>query len=372
MTTMDKIFDIVAEEIGIERDELADDAEFAELGVDTFLAKCIVTRILKETKIILPTTAFTDYPTADDLQAYLATLPITPLVPIKIRGAPPCPASPAFVSSGPLSFVLQGKQQTCTKTLFLLPDGSGSGMAYARLPILDPSVCLIALNSPYLKAPTSTIFTVEGVAAQWAAEIQSRQPHGPYQLGGWSAGGYYSFEVAKCLMRKGERVEKLVLIDSPCRLDFEALPMEVVQYLSTNNLMGNWGNKHPPEWMVNHFDISIRAIQRYMPTPIRGNQVPDVCLIWAGEGVLKNGDRRPSPAEVDMGVKITKMLLERPTTVGAQGWDKLFPGKRLEVASMPGNHFTMVYPPNCASLSSLLADSVRDRKRDRRNRWTMV
>lgn len=64
---------------------------------------------------------------------------------------------------------------------------------------------------------------------------------------------YNSFEIAKYLVCRGERVEKLVLIDSPCRLVYEELPMEIVHYLSKNNLMGNWGTKQPPAWIMNHF-----------------------------------------------------------------------------------------------------------------------
>ncbi|PSN67378.1 alpha/beta-hydrolase [Corynespora cassiicola Philippines] len=266
---------------------------------------------------------------------------------------------PVPVPTVPLSIVLQGKLHSSRKTLFLLPDGSGSAMAYARLPQIDPTICLIALNSPHLRSTSAGSFTMEKIAAIWAAEIQSRQPHGPYHLGGWSAGGYHAFEVAKILMRKGERVEKIVLIDSPCRLDYGALPLEVVDYLCANNLMGNWGNKGPPEWLVKHFQLSIQAIEKYTPTPMRQPDTPDVFIIWANEGVLRKEQRRPS--ELDMSVEITRMMIERPETNGPLGWDKLFPGSKLQVARMPGNHFTMMQPPNCSSLSRLIRSSMRDR-----------
>ncbi|KAF2878223.1 polyketide synthase [Massariosphaeria phaeospora] len=365
-TIIDKIFDILAEEIGVERDELVGDCEFADLGVDNLLAKSIISRIEKLVEFTLVATIFDNYPTAADLQSHLyQTLKLPGL------GSPnSVPPHPVSARPGPLSFVLQGKPQACLKTLFLLPDGSGSGMAYARLPQIDPEICLIALNSPYLRAPTTTNFTVDGIAALWATEIQSRQPHGPYFLGGWSAGGYYSFEVTKYLQRKGEKVEKLVLIDSPCRLVYEALPIEVVHFLSARNLMGNWGSKSPPAWMVDHFDISIRAIENYMPTPLQGVHMPDVCIIWAEEGVLKRGDGRSTG--LDMNVKITQMLVERPQNKGALGWDRLFSGATVKVARMPGNHFTIVYPPNCVSLSALLRDSMHDRNGEIRGLWERV
>lgn len=350
MIAMERPFDIIAEEIGVERDELVDDCEFADLGVDKYLAKSILSRFHDELKLDLSASTFDEYPTAGELLGMLSRNPS--LEPSPEPEQAPTPRSTGIETpppkfSSPLSFLLQGRPQSCSKTLFLLPDGSGSGMAYARLPQLDPDICVIVLSSPYLRAPTSTTFTVPGIAALWSTEIQSRQPHGPYFLGGWSAGGYYSFEVAKHLMAAGERVEKLVLIDSPCRLVYEALPMEVVTFLSANNLMGNWSSQRPPQWLVDHFEISIHAIERYMPTPMQGQDIPAVCIIWAEECVLKAGDQRLTVLNMDM--KILRMLIERPELEGALGWERLFPGAKIEVARMPGNHFTIVFPPNVSS-----------------------
>jgi thioesterase domain-containing protein/acyl carrier protein len=336
----DKILNIVAEEVGISRDELDGDTEFADLGVDVILAKSIVSKIAEKTGLRLPDTTFNDYSTVDSLRSHLQES-LKPSVETTNHGKPNS-SSPA--PANPLSIVLQGKVASAKTTIFLLPDGSGSAAAYLRLPAIDPSICLIGMNSPFLNASKEEKFSVEGIAAMWADEIRQRQPEGPYILGGWSAGGYYSFEVAKYLVRKGERVKKLVLIDSPCRLVYEELPMEVVHYLSTNNLMGNWGTKQPPAWMINHFDMSIRAISEYVPTPMEPPGLPEAFIIWAKDGVLKNADT--AGTGLDLNVKVTRMLLQRPDSDGPLGWDRLFPGTKLSLAKMPGNHFTIVHPPN--------------------------
>ncbi|WP_206957064.1 type I polyketide synthase [Trinickia acidisoli] len=43
--------------------------------------------------------------------------------------------------------------------------------------------------------------------------LRSQQPHGPYILGGWSAGGRLAFEVASLLERQGERVLGVLMFD---------------------------------------------------------------------------------------------------------------------------------------------------------------
>ncbi|KAF1967773.1 alpha/beta-hydrolase [Bimuria novae-zelandiae CBS 107.79] len=268
-----KILNIIAEEIGVERDELTDDSEFVDYGVNGVLAKAIVARIANDVNTGLQSSIFDDYPTVADLRDHLEKQLELPTRSHSNRAR----ATP----KDPLSFILQCQPATASKTLFLLPDGSGSSMGYARLPRIDLDIYLIALNSPFLRGPNSSSFTVESIFGLWVQEVQRRQPRGPYYLSGWSAGGYYSFAVTKLLVAKGENVEKLILIDSPCRLVYEELPMEVVRYLSSHNLMGNWGDKKPPEWLVNHFDISIRAISKYKPSPMRADATPDVSIIWA-------------------------------------------------------------------------------------------
>ncbi|KAF2661513.1 alpha/beta-hydrolase [Lophiostoma macrostomum CBS 122681] len=253
---------------------------------------------------------------------------------------------------------MQGHPAKSKRTLFLLPDGSGSGMAYVMLPEIHPDLCVVCMNSPFLEAPAGTAFTVESIAAIWVEEIRRQQLEGPYLLGGWSAGGYYSFEVAKILLRDGQKVEKLLLIDSPCRLVYEPLPFEVVQFLSTQNMMGGYGPRKPPEWMIRHFDMTLKAVSAYHPTPMETQYTPAISIIWASDPVLE--ESQCAATGLDFNVKVTRMLLRRPESDGPQGWDTLFPGSRLSIEKSPGNHFTMVFPPHCDALGAILRDSLRD------------
>jgi amino acid adenylation domain-containing protein len=56
--------------------------------------------------------------------------------------------------------------------------------------------------------------TVESMAADYVSEIRRMQPHGPYFIAGHSFGGLVSFEIARQLVRAGERVSFLGLIDT--------------------------------------------------------------------------------------------------------------------------------------------------------------
>ncbi|MCJ1403880.1 hypothetical protein MMC11_007103 [Xylographa trunciseda] len=394
---VDAIFSVIAEEAGVSRSELSSADDFAELGIDDLLARSIVSHITATLKLDFLPTIFKDYPTVEELQKYLhkttsppaapskslppkSTKPTTPPAPSPrkhpVKPTPKAPSTPT-----PLSILLQNTPATTARTLFLLPDGSGSGMAYARIPALSPNVCLIGMNSPFLTTPTPSTsapgtpaftLTIEALAPLWIAEIRARQPHGPYLLGGWSAGGYYSFEVAKQLLREGEAVSTLVLIDSPCRLEFEPLPPAVIAYLAAENLLGSWGARQPPAWFVEHFAGTIEAVGRYMPTPMTAlrERMPRVHVIWSTDGVLE--DVEAARGRLDLGVKVTRFLLEARTDFGLHGWERLLPGAEVLVAKMPGNHFTMVHPPHATELGNLLRDVVQTDEGKRKSSWEVV
>ncbi|GKT55143.1 FAD binding domain-containing protein [Colletotrichum tofieldiae] len=242
-------------------------------------------------------------------------------------------------------------------------------MSYARIPSLGPGICLYGLNSPFLLEPEKFL-PIPDIAPIWAAEVRRLQPKGPYILGGWSAGGYYCFEVAKYLMNNEKEddgrpvaIEKLILIDSPCRTIFEALPMVVVNTLSSQGLMGNWGTKEAPKWLLDHFDATIARVEEYRPSPLtiasQQQVLPKVFILWATNGVYASGEAAASG--LDMNSKVTKFMLEDRIDFGPNGWDILFPrGTQIALATTPGTHFTLIFPPNTSHIASRIRDILSD------------
>jgi thioesterase domain-containing protein len=66
--------------------------------------------------------------------------------------------------------------------------------------------------------------TIEAMAADYLQGIRLIQPSGPYYLLGYSLGGLVMFEVAHQLLKQGEQVALLVLIDPSAPYDMENAP----------------------------------------------------------------------------------------------------------------------------------------------------
>lgn len=57
--------------------------------------------------------------------------------------------------------------------------------------------------------------TFEEAAADYIRELRTVQPHGPYYLAGFSGGGLHAYEMAHQLIRDGEQVAFLGMLDTP-------------------------------------------------------------------------------------------------------------------------------------------------------------
>ena len=349
--TIDKSFDIIGEAIGVDPFDIQDDETWRFLGIGPLLASALASDLRKQLSLDVNLEDFENYPTVGQFKDFLRRgqsslnndLPKETTQP---RSEPADPWEGIAKPKVPLSIILQGHPDKSKINIFLFPDGSGAGGAYGSLPPQGNDICIIGMNSPFLRQAEAFTCSVERMARLWIDELRKIQPIGrSYILGGWSAGGYYSFEVAKLLAAGGEKVERLILIDSPCRLEFEALPEEVVAELTRKGLMGASGQKKAPDWLVQHFTSTVISVRSYMPTAMAQGTVPPIVnFIWVKEGLVKNVAE--SGLDVDLTVRVTRFLLEPRDDLKTVGWEKLLPGADYQFDYMTGNHFQITQAPH--------------------------
>ncbi|HYR06445.1 MAG TPA: thioesterase domain-containing protein, partial [Longimicrobium sp.] len=100
--------------------------------------------------------------------------------------------------------------------LFFFPPAGGTVTHYADLARhMGPEQPFLALHAPGLTGDEEPLDSVAAMAARFVEEIRAAQPHGPYWLGGWSAGGTVAFQAAHLLRAAGEAVALLAIVDSP-------------------------------------------------------------------------------------------------------------------------------------------------------------
>ena len=194
---------VIARTMGVEINELTPYTDLHALGLDSLMAIVLRATLKEELDLNVEPTFFTNNETMRDIEIALGLESGTAAT------SPACGSRRESISEKnqslhappqAASVLLQDSTvDSVLKQLFLLPDGSGSPVAYATLPLLIDSVRLYGLQCPYLYKPDEFICGFQSVADAYVAEIRRRQPHGPYHLGGWSAGGVLAFEAVRHL-----------------------------------------------------------------------------------------------------------------------------------------------------------------------------
>ena len=372
---VDTIRATIADEMGVPVEEIVGQTDLASLGMDSLMTLTILANLRETTGQELSPDFFVDNPsiTAIENALYPKSKPSLP-IPTAIVEKSAEDALAVFekstqkASTPPkaTSFLLQGNPKTATQTLFLFPDGSGSASSYASISPISPSTTAVyGLNCPFMKTPADFTCGIPGVATIYKTEVQRRQSHGPYRLGGWSAGGVVAYEVARQLIHEdSETVDRLILLDSPCPLRLEPLPSRLHHFLDRIGLLGT-GAGEAPEWLLPHFDAAIKALDAYKPASMlihnnnnnnnhnndnnddddNANKAPKKTLaIWATDGVCgMPGDAQLPLEEGDP--RSMRWLLENRTDFGSNGWDALLDVRTMRFATVRGNHFTMMRVP---------------------------
>lgn len=361
----------IAEETGVAVEEIDGTTNLAALGLDSLMSLTIMGKLRESTGDDLPSDFFANNPTMNAIEEALGVQQkpkqaqqIESNTQREVKEEPSTGSAKTdsqpdnslipFPHKHPdaTSVLLQGSAET-PKALFLFPDGSGSATSYSSLPRLAPrsSLAVYALNSPFLKSPTSFPKSVPTLTSLYLNEVRRRRPHGPYILAGWSAGGVVAYEACLQLYREGETVDRLILIDAPCPMDLGLLPSHLHEWFNEQGILGQDGNsKGTPDWLIPHFDASVRALAAYQPTLAIKSQpehaIPRTYMIWAKDGVCKYPDD-PRPATPEGGAPTgMRWLLENREGERLKygGWDQVLgEAAVVETGIVEGvNHFTLM------------------------------
>ncbi|EZF34881.1 hypothetical protein H101_01568 [Trichophyton interdigitale H6] len=354
-----KSFDnLLSKEVGISIATLKRDVQLKELGVDSLMTLEILNRSQELFGIELPRHIFHSSATLDsihnDLIPLLCTTTVAPTASGGQNNAVTLPATTTLLQSGATTARI-------THTLFLFPDGSSSAASYAHLPPISSSTRVYRLNCPYLKdSEKLRSCTINSLIPSYVVEIRRRQPHGPYYLGGWSAGGILAYEAARELYNQGETTSRLILLDPPNPIGLEKLPPNLCHFFETIGLFGVGPERCAPPWLAKRFIAFIDVLDTYKPSGQPAAFAPPTRILWARDGVCEASESRLRP-DFDKGVETREMkwLLNNRTNIDPNGCDSMVGLENLKFEGLDGaNHFTMLRGESARRVSEFISRSL--------------
>jgi len=197
------LVDLLAQMFGVDRSSLSATARFFDLG-GTSLEILKLTRILHQRFGFAATlTTVLQHSSARELAAAVSRgaqsrVEYEPLVPLQLTG-----------NGTPL---------------FLVHPGDGGTFVFVNLAkYFVNERPIYAIRARGFNLGEECFNSFEEVVRTYVEAIRRRQPKGPYAIAGYSMGASISFEIAKCLIAQGERIEFLGCIDGqPCGSESEA------------------------------------------------------------------------------------------------------------------------------------------------------
>ena len=116
-------------------------------------------------------------------------------------------------SEAPLDYVYSAHEDKAS--LVFIHTGSTGSEAYYSLANDIRDCCSFSVIEQYNIYHQDDIREgIPAIAAKYIEILKMRQPHGPYNLGGWCYGGMIAYEMACQLKEAGEDMGSLILIDS--------------------------------------------------------------------------------------------------------------------------------------------------------------
>jgi thioesterase domain-containing protein/acyl carrier protein len=105
-----------------------------------------------------------------------------------------------------------------TETPLFIVHALGGGIDYVAelAPFINADIPIYGLQATGFAPGEEPLKTIEEMAELYVDGIRQVQPHGPYRVAGWSAGGTIAYAMARRLIEMGGKVGFLGLLDSVC------------------------------------------------------------------------------------------------------------------------------------------------------------
>jgi len=112
--------------------------------------------------------------------------------------------------------IIQLNDKGNNEPIFFCPPIQGIGSVFSKLSkMIEPDFLCYALESRGYSERKNPHSDLVEMASYYIDEIKKIQKEGPYKLVGWSFGGALAVEIAQQLVRLGDEVKNVILLDTP-------------------------------------------------------------------------------------------------------------------------------------------------------------
>ena len=246
---------------------------------------------------------------------------------------------------------------------FVVHPAGGNVFCYADLAReLGPEQPLFGLQAPAAESLPQGTETFEQIAEVYIQAIRAVQPSGQYLLGGWSLGGLLAWEIARQLSAQGESIGLLALIDTyplmkaPDVQDSQQVSVLPWFALDLARSVGKDVNEMRDDFLQlgpeKQWETVQTALVQYGVVPrekARTETARLVDIFTRNFRAMEKYSLRRTEQHVLLLAAAEGGNAERLT----REW-KRWAGGGVDFKLVPGDHYTMLKPPNVRSIAEAL------------------
>jgi myxalamid-type polyketide synthase MxaB len=362
--------------MGIERSQLELDQPLNEIGMDSLLAMELKTNLELRLAFSLPMAAFLERPSVTTLAAHAARA-LSDRGPEGVPPHEPLRAGTAVVAWSPL-VTLQPSGDG--PPVFCLHPLGGDIHCYRDLARNLRGHPVHALRGRGNEGRLPPHKSLDEMIQAYVEVVRAVQPTGPYHLASWSAGGIFSYALARTLREQGQTVGLLMLFDTPLPSIYRGVNLDdEVSFLFDLGRFANWFSgsdidvENLPYDQLRSLDETARWEFAFQIARTHGAVPPDsspehirgvVQAARAHATMILNYTIAPFEQTVHLVRPEQPNVLSAMTgqTLGPDlGWGQVL-GERLQLHQSPGDHFSMMNGPSAAQLAALLGACLGERR----------
>jgi len=267
------------------------------------------------------------------------------------------------------------------RPFFAVPGAGGSPSYYAELAgLIDRERPFFGFRAPGLSGEGPPPVRIEEIGECYIGELRKHQAEGPYILGGHSFGSRVALWMVRRLVEAGERVACLVVFDTVAPV-FERNPVgpgkgDIDWILEVAEVMGRYAGRE-----MELSRVELEKLDAEKRLSLVGSRLEEAGVLPAAHSsshlrwllaVYKANHEihyRPTPKAMPLPIHLFKAAEVIPSEEDAGclsgvmdkvhwGW-RPFSTVGVRVATVPGNHITMLARPNVEVLGGRLKEVLR-------------
>lgn len=320
---------------------------FFELGGDSLIIVQILQQLRK---------TFSEDLSINDLLNANTVAELAQLIDTSVENEPTVPSCLVRFRSGASGYA----------PLFLVHPIAGNTHNFVNLPkVLSSKQPIYAFQHPKWIDATKSFSTLEELASYYLQALKQVQPHGPYNLSGYSGGVYVAYEMAQQLTQQGETVGFLGLIDKPHWSSEQdkpkwdspefGTPLETMVYFADLRTPRSDGDSHLATYLeLGDFDQQLKYFIDLSPW-IRDMLPADASFedwkqFWSVFVELRALNVKYAP-QTYHGPTVYFIAEERDVytpNFNEEAWFQFVP--EMKIVEIPGDHVTIWHSPNISAL----------------------